>query len=583
MTPPPPTSSPPTRRYSVLYYKRSFGSSLSSSASASTIKNRGNSARSDGILSIAPPPSCVCKLISADDGDEEEEIDDDDEEDEDDDVEDDKDGSADRTGSKKQMWNKFKNKKQQTAKKKKKSRKLKQQHHRRRPNAIVWSGVNTDLSRRAYSDSHHDTTNGGLSATMTMICEDDTLVLNGQWACEIVSTPTTGCAAATSSIGSGRSGDLLINDRSSPAMLVKQQQPLSKRFVGGKLLGKPGSTIGTAVGKTGMTSDSASTSGTMKMPPAPLSSMRANVIQPLRSKKTAAGLGHGVTRLTELPPTRVGLGGGRSGAGAGAPSHASVCRSASSATEATAVAVEQVGGGSKVGEKRQKNAAEGTLDNGESDGEDSIHDENVMNDNPSSYKIPPSLLRSAPTFSKRPRTAPTLGEAALTSSTNSNDEFPGAKGERITVPTSLRNVLRPHQREGIAFLWNCVTGVNEGLKNAYHSTVGSASASAGDSLDLNEDTDDDNHVGSVALPSGDAPRGAVLADEMGLGKVRSFLYNNRWHILLLITSGYYMKTLSPFVDAHDNRHNLRIPPSPSRSTLHRGMPFQSRYQLVQGV
>ncbi len=40
----------------------------------------------------------------------------------------------------------------------------------------------------------------------------------------------------------------------------------------------------------------------------------------------------------------VGLGGCSSDAGA--PSHASVCRSASSATEATVEAVEQVGGGS---------------------------------------------------------------------------------------------------------------------------------------------------------------------------------------------------------------------------------------------
>ena len=219
-----------------------------------------------------------------------------------------------------------------------------------------------------------------------------------------------------------------------------------------------------------------------------------------------------------------------------------------------------------MGEKRQKFAAEGTLDNNDpdesDDGEDSIHDENDKNDNPSSYKIPPSLLRSATTFSKRPRTAPTtLGMAlasshhnttstisgSIVASMNSSDDFPGAKGEPIIVPTSLRNVLRPHQREGIAFLWNCVTGVNEGLKNAYRSTVSSASVIAGDSLDLNEDTDGDNDVGRrscVELPSGDTPRGAVLADEMGLGKVRLFLCNKRWYseYSSSLSAGSYMKT-----------------------------------------
>ena len=43
-------------KYSVLYYKRTN----------KVHKNKGVT-REDGILTIAPPPSCVCKLTSADD------------------------------------------------------------------------------------------------------------------------------------------------------------------------------------------------------------------------------------------------------------------------------------------------------------------------------------------------------------------------------------------------------------------------------------------------------------------------------------------------------------------------------------
>ena len=39
----------------------------------------------------------------------------------------------------------------------------------------------------------------------------------------------------------------------------------------------------------------------------------------------------------------------------------------------------------------------------------------------------------------------------------------------------------------------------------------------------------------------------------------------------------------PFADTNDHRHNLCIPPAASRSTLHRGMPVQSRLQLVKGI
>ena len=64
----------------------------------------------------------------------------------------------------------------------------------------------------------------------------------------------------------------------------------------------------------------------------------------------------------------------------------------------------------------------------------------------------------------------------------------------IHLPPSIQKVLRPHQREGVSFLWKCVTGSQEGIQRVYRQEHG----------------------------DGEVPRGAVLADEMGLGKVRCF-------------------------------------------------------------
>lgn len=100
-------------------------------------------------------------------------------------------------------------------------------------------------------------------------------------------------------------------------------------------------------------------------------------------------------------------------------------------------------------------------------------------------------------------------KAANTPTSSANNGFPGAIGN-VNVPPSVQKVLRPHQREGIAFLWNCATGVNEGIKRVYGETGNSGIDSADEGLN-----------GTIR----DAPRGAVLADEMGLGKVRLYVYN----------------------------------------------------------
>ena len=71
----------------------------------------------------------------------------------------------------------------------------------------------------------------------------------------------------------------------------------------------------------------------------------------------------------------------------------------------------------------------------------------------------------------------------------SSNSFPGAIG-KITLPASIQNVLRPHQKEGITFLWNCLTGTSPALKRLAKET--------------SKEDDEDAKF-----------NGAILADEMG--------------------------------------------------------------------
>jgi hypothetical protein len=77
--------------------------------------------------------------------------------------------------------------------------------------------------------------------------------------------------------------------------------------------------------------------------------------------------------------------------------------------------------------------------------------------------------------------------ASSTSASPSSTFFPGAVGN-VDVPHSVRKVLKPHQIEGIAFLWNCLTGNTQAAQVSPHN-------------------DRDAKY-----------NGAILADEMGLGK-----------------------------------------------------------------
>ena len=77
---------------------------------------------------------------------------------------------------------------------------------------------------------------------------------------------------------------------------------------------------------------------------------------------------------------------------------------------------------------------------------------------------------------------------------SSECNFPSAIGH-IVVPPSVNKILQPHQREGIAFLWNIFTG---NVKSHI----------------LCNDFFDEDPTRKESFPC----EGAILADEMGLGK-----------------------------------------------------------------
>jgi hypothetical protein len=85
--------------------------------------------------------------------------------------------------------------------------------------------------------------------------------------------------------------------------------------------------------------------------------------------------------------------------------------------------------------------------------------------------------------------------------TTKDDFFPGAIGT-IPVPMSIKQILKPHQITGVAFLWNALTGACPKLQREL--------THANDNT-----TNDDNNDTVITL---NEKRGAILADEMGLGK-----------------------------------------------------------------
>ena len=93
-----------------------------------------------------------------------------------------------------------------------------------------------------------------------------------------------------------------------------------------------------------------------------------------------------------------------------------------------------------------------------------------------------------PLLSNKPKRRVVSSSSGLATSSD-KAHFPDAVG-RLVVPAAIRTKLRPHQRTGIEFLWNCLTGQSADLQIA--------------ARNAGVDTND--------------CRGAILADEMGLGK-----------------------------------------------------------------
>ena len=332
------------------------------------------------------------------------------------------------------------------------SKKKKFQDMRRKMN----SGAHRPNSGTVWSGTNPDLSRKAHGAGGTGgVGADDRLALCGQWECEVVSVLGAGEGGAAGRGGPvGAAGGIQNNRRTLPAM---------------KRPGLPG-------------------------PRGALGALRKNTVgviqrrQPLTSKGRV-GVG-GVKR--SMPP-----GGNGSGFAAKRPPPQPASR-------------------------KMKMSADGEWSL-EQEGESSDEDEGRKAPPPAASRVPASLLRKKPSLpggKGRPLRpaggAPPSRPGASSSNGNNNSDFPGALGDRINVPASIGRVLRPHQREGIAFLWNCVTGSSPGLKEAL-----ARQSSGGGSFDSLDSDEDEAGKKPAAEFRGEVPRGCCLADEMGLGKTLS--------------------------------------------------------------
>eukprot|EP00985_Skeletonema_marinoi_P013562 scaffold6749_cov89-Skeletonema_marinoi.AAC.1 len=510
-------------RYTVLYYKRTN----------KVHKHRGTS-RQDGILSIAPPPLCSVSLLDNDVANANDAIDDNSDDDSDD-------------GNKYYGKRSKKNtKKQRTTKKQKKNAPKKP-----KSGAVIYSGVNSELAKRAAD-----------------ITEDDEIVLSGQWECLIISkldghddSNNSGndkseankklLGAAHNKIGTQKSRGIMNNHGKASSLLAssKSKNPLLMKQRGA-LMSKPG---GLTSRSTGGATVGASVGNSNSSIRAPLHSVKSN---------NEEGMINQSSKLT------VGAAGFKPSAQGAMTSNAAASLSSAAATAMASGKMKK----DKNGEWYLDKSSEHDNDDGNAASASTITKLRKTN-------IPSSLVRGAGASSTlgaglmRKRPLGSIGggiisgggllkrssipqprstmsgsslkpaAAAAIAVPNNNNFFPGAQGDKINIPNSIREILRPHQREGIAFLWNCVTGVSVGLNNAIvrarQDSVASCSSSLSSmgSFDLEEEGDgmdsdveyDDCGVASLQGGGGGGkkkkrgdndtmPKGAVLADEMGLGK-----------------------------------------------------------------
>ncbi|KAL7462086.1 hypothetical protein ACHAXS_002486, partial [Conticribra weissflogii] len=448
-------------QYTVLYYKRTN----------KVHKNRGTS-RIDGTLTIHPPPSCVVCLkceANEDDGGCGNDFGADDENasDEDEDAKDGGNGIK-KCGSKKKMtkMQKFQNRKKSAA-----AGTIKMK------SGVIWSGVNNSLAYRAFSAE-------GLG-------DGEDLVLNAQWECQIMGALNInngdagggGVVRSNCKIGGDASGTM---------------------SAGRRLIGGSSSMRNPAMGSSSLKNSGRSSLGSRTISRAPL-------VPPTRKLGLVNRNNSNNNTLSLSQPSG---------------------KKKRPLLSSSLVATTYVSASSSVtgGKMKKDTNGEWYLDKPRtSDGEESEEDRPVLTSN-----IPPSLVRNSNMAAKRSRlvvsrvatgpNAPNRGKSfnaksnnfisASNTSENSNidNEFPGALGDKLQIPASIRQALRPHQREGIAFLWNCVTGVSPGLREAYATSLelsGAVSSSSDDSLATLDTRKEDEEEDFFGFGDSDRDDGAV--------------------------------------------------------------------------
>jgi len=121
-----------------------------------------------------------------------------------------------------------------------------------------------------------------------------------------------------------------------------------------------------------------------------------------------------------------------------------------------------------------------------------------------------------------PRTKhPTLTDQNGGGDSGIDPSFPGAIGGPIQAPNSIKNALRLHQRDGVTFLWNCLTGNSPALTSVVEERLETDDCDDESLRDRGGDGDDGNGGAIDVSLEGRRRRmgrGAILADEMGLGK-----------------------------------------------------------------
>jgi len=97
------------------------------------------------------------------------------------------------------------------------------------------------------------------------------------------------------------------------------------------------------------------------------------------------------------------------------------------------------------------------------------------------------------------------------------DFFSGAIGNPI-VPHSIRKVLRPHQIEGVVFLWNCLTGNSDVSRLSPHVAYTQPIVESNDDNYITTSNKKHNYDDDITISSKKLFKGCILCDEMGLGK-----------------------------------------------------------------